>query len=143
MDTFQEFKSSVLQKKKELNDLIAERNKYRNILNKHNKDILEIFHFTSQKNIGLISKELEFNKNKLHNKINQINKKINYITNLIKDTHIFNKINCSICMEDSSDLYTDKCGHILCHTCLNKLYDSKKCPFCKKNMENPIRLFLV
>lgn len=38
---------------------------------------------------------------------------------------------CTICMENTNDLYYVKCGHSICQTCINQLNDFYTCPYCK------------
>ena len=48
-------------------------------------------------------------------------------------------VECKICFEPALDCVFIPCGHTTCEICASKMYE---CPFCKKKIEQRLKIFI-
>lgn len=114
-------------------------------------------------------KEIIKNINTLSNKLSNVESfkkaKKEYTTerkNILKYIYLLRKVNkmnvtntCIICMEDSVSHFINPCGHTFCKKCLESslrisdineeyiIHDGKKCPICRKYLNNIHPLYFL
>lgn len=49
---------------------------------------------------------------------------------------------CSICFVEKKNTALIPCGHLLCAGCTNKIWNSRKCPFCNQMIRDSQKIFL-
>lgn len=52
-----------------------------------------------------------------------------------------NKHQCQICVSDEVSHAMVPCGHVICATCASSLRGNK-CPFCRRNIEQKVRVLI-
>ena len=45
-----------------------------------------------------------------------------------------NDFECPVCYSTENDIYTTKCGHVICDKCISKLIDTNKCYNCRQEL---------
>jgi len=48
---------------------------------------------------------------------------------------------CKICITHDVNMVYNTCGHVVCDTCVGKMSDKNKCPFCRNISDGPIVIF--
>mgnify|MGYP001419332980 CR=1 FL=1 len=99
--------------------------------------------FARESHLNVRLSEMENKEKKLDIRVSEIENKEKKLENLIINVASEDNQICLICMENAREIAFVDCGHLICcKVCSDQLMNSnRKCPTCRKIIEQAIKIY--